>query len=234
MDSLLAQREFAAYSTSHLAVLALFAVGAAGLVVLGRGQSPGAGRRFSKGFAIVMLAVEIGSQAYAVATFHIDHGLPLQLSDLAGFVAIYALWSHRQWAFWLLYYWGLTLSVQALVSPALEGPDFPSIEFQAFWWIHIMTVWAAIYLTWGLRMRPNWAGYRFTILVTVCWAAIMLVFNGIADTNYGFLDEKPGPGSLLNVLGPWPWYLVSEFLLVLAVWALLTWPWVRARVGTRT
>jgi len=225
----LAQREFAAYGPSHLAVLTLFAVGAVGLVLLGRRQSPSAGLRFSRMLAVLLLALEVLTQTYAFTALDVKDALPLQLSDLAGFVAIYALWSHRQWSFWLVYYWGLTLSVQALVSPALQGPDFPSLKFQAFWWVHIVTVWAAIYLTWGMRMRPNWAGYRFALLVTVCWAAVVLVINHFAGTNFGFLNRKPPTESLLNAFGPWPWYLLVAFALVLAVWALITWPWVRSR-----
>jgi len=33
----------------------------------------------------------------------------------------------------------------------------------------------------------------------------------------------------LDVLGPWPVYLLAEITIVLIVWALMTWPWVRTR-----
>lgn len=58
---------------------------------------------------------------------------PLHLSDLVGLSAAYALWARRQWAFALTYYWGLLLSIQALVSPILRGPDFPARDFLVFW-----------------------------------------------------------------------------------------------------
>jgi len=31
------------------------------------------------------------------------------------------------------------------------------------------------------------------------------------------------------VLGPWPVYLLVEVAIVVIVWALMTWPWQRAR-----
>ena len=31
--------------------------------------------------------------------------------------------------------------------------------------------------------------------------------------------------SLLNFLGPWPFYVLAEVVIVGAVWALMTWPW---------
>jgi hypothetical integral membrane protein (TIGR02206 family) len=90
-------------------------------------------------------------------------------------------------------------------------------------------VWAAIYLTWGQRRRPRWRDYRFAIVVTLAWAALTFVFNSIAGTNYGYLNRKPPTASVLDVLGPWPLYLLAEVAIVLVVWALMTWPWERTR-----
>jgi hypothetical integral membrane protein (TIGR02206 family) len=224
------EREFAVYGLSHWGVLIVFALGAAGLAVLGRSHSAAAARRFSRIFAVVILALQLGIQAYSLvpSNFGLEHSLPLQLSDLAAYTSVIALWTHRHWAVSLMYYWGLTLSTQALISPALRGPDFPHYGFLTFWAIHLLVIWAAIYLTWGLRLRPNWRGYRLTVIVTACWAAAMLVFNHLAGTNYGFLNSKPAPGSVLDLLGPWPWYLLPEVALVFGLWALMTWPWVRS------
>jgi hypothetical integral membrane protein (TIGR02206 family) len=155
--------------------------------------------------------------------------VPLQLTDLATVVAAYALWSRKQWAYALTYYWGLVLSTQALISPALQSADFPDYRFLAFWAIHLLVVWAAIYLTWGRGMRPDWRDYRLAVVVTVAWAVVTFTFNTVAGTNYGFLNHKPSTASLLDVMGPWPWYLVVATALVLIVWALMTWPWERIR-----
>jgi hypothetical integral membrane protein (TIGR02206 family) len=76
-------------------------------------------------------------------------------------------------------------------------------------------------------MRPTWRSYRFAVVVTVIWAAATFTFNSIAGTNYGFLNGKPATASLLDVLGPWPLYLLTATLLILVVWALMTWPWER-------
>jgi hypothetical integral membrane protein (TIGR02206 family) len=151
----------------------------------------------------------------------------LRLTDLATVAATYALWSQRRWAFVLTYYWGLTLSTQALISPVLKSPDFPNYQFLGFWAIHLLVVWAAIYLTWGRGMRPSWRSYRFVVVVTVLWAVTTVTFNRIAGTNYGFLNGKPHTASLLDVLGPWPVYLLTATALILIVWALMTWPWER-------
>lgn len=223
-------REFTVYGTSHWVVLGVFVVGAVAVLALGRRQDDAAARRFSRVLAVLVLALQLAIQAYSMSEFGVDHGLPLQLSDLAALVTAYALWSHPRWAYALTYYWGLTLSTQALISPALRGEDFPSPAFLAFWLIHLFVVWAAIYLTWGRKMRPTWRSYRFAVLATLGWAVTAFVFNAIAGTNYGFLNAKPAQASVLDLFGPWPWYLIPEIALVITVWAAMTHPWERARV----
>lgn len=224
--------EFTLYGSSHLVVLAMFVVVAAALVGLARryGTTTGA-RRGERVAALVMVALWVGIVAYRVAVTWPDlpDAAPLHLSDLVSLSAAYALLSRRQWAFSLTYYWGLVLSTQALVSPVLRGPDFPARDFLVFWTTHLLVVWAAIYLTWGVRMRPGWRDYRRTVAVTACWAAGTMLFNALAGTNYGFLNSKPTTSSLLDVLGPWPVYLLPEIALILTAWALMTWPWTRSR-----
>lgn len=228
---LLVAKEFSAYGPSHWAVLAVFVVGAVLLVWLGHRQTESSARWFGRIAGALTAAIYLPILIYPFVAYDVVSAMPLQLTDLATVTAAYALWSQRHWAYALTYYWGLVLSVQALISPALRGPDFPSFRFLAFWSIHLVVVWAAIYLTWGRGMRPHWRDYLLTVLVTLAWAAITFTFNSVAGTDYGFLNGKPATVSLLDVLGPWPLYLVPVTALVITVWALMTWPWERVRGG---
>lgn len=222
-------RDFSAFGLSHWIVLAVFGTGALLVVLIGRRQrNPATARHFSRAFGAVTLVLYVVIYLATVFPPTLGRSVPLRLTDLATLVAGYALWSHRRWAYALTYYWCLTLSTQALLSPALESPDFPHHEFLAFWAIHLLVVWAAIYLTWGVGMRPDWRSYRFAVAATVAWVALTFTVNSLAGTNYGFVNRKPSTPSLLDVLGPWPWYLGTVAALLLTVWALMTWPWVRS------
>src|ERR1700736_3104209 len=229
MELFSAQREFTAYGPSHWAVLGLFVMGPAALVWIGRRQTEPQARLFGRVLGTLILAVFGVALVYKLIHPTIDGSVPLQLCDLAEVTAAYALWSQRHWAFALTYYWGLVLSSQALITPDVGAPDFPSHGFLTFFALHLLVVWAAIYLTWGRRMRPRWRSYRFAIIATLAWAAFAFTFNLIAGTNYGYLNRKPPTPSLLDVLGPWPVYLLTEITIVLVVWALMTWPWERKR-----
>jgi hypothetical integral membrane protein (TIGR02206 family) len=224
-----ATREFSAYGPSHWAVLAVFVIGSAALVWIGRRQTESQARLLGRVLAVLILAVIGVALVYKLIRPTIDGSVPLQLCDLAEVTAAYALWSQRHWAYALTYYWGLVLSSQALITPDVGGPDFPNHAFLTFFALHVLVVWAPIYLTWGRGMRPRWRSYRFAVIATLAWAAFTFTFNAIAGTNYGYLNRKPPTASLLDVLGPWPVYLLTEVTIVLIVWALMTWPWERTR-----
>lgn len=148
------QHEFSAYGPSHWVVLALFVVGAAFLVVHGRRHSESRARLVSRILAVLILAAFSAALIYKLIRPDLATSVPLQLCDIAELTAAYALWSQRHRAFVLTYYWGLVLSSQALLTPDIgtpqEGaPDFPHHLFVTFFSLHVLVVWAAIYLTWG-------------------------------------------------------------------------------------
>ena len=152
-----AQREFSAYGPSHLVVLAVFVIGAALLVWVGRRQTESQARLLGRVLGGLIVAAFIVALVYKLIRPDLDTSVPLQLCDVAELTAAYALWSQRHWAFVLTYYWGLVLSSQALITPDIgtpeEGaPDFPHHLFVTFFTLHVLVVWAAIYLTWGRRI----------------------------------------------------------------------------------
>lgn len=228
-DISMTERPFVAYGLSHWSALALFAGGAIVLVLLGRHwRGRPAQQHFARSFAIVNLLLMAPLQIWSMlpGQWDLRWSLPLQLCDWAWIVSALALWTRSPLAHALLYFWGLTLSSQALLTPGLDL-DFPSFQFLMFWAMHLLVVWAAIYLTWGVGLRPDWHGYRFALAVTLAWGALALVVNSLTGANYGFLAEKPPVKTILDALGPWPVYMVSELALIAAVWALITWPWTR-------
>ena len=215
------------YGASHLVMLAVFVGGLVAAVLVGRRDRRTGSVVVGRVLALVLPAVTVPLQVYDVVTrFEIGVSLPLHLCDLAWPAAAYALWTRRPWAVALTYYWGLLLTTQGIVTPSL-GEAFPEVRFFAFWALHLLIVWSAVYLVWGLGLAPRWREYRFTMAVTLAWAALAYAFNLMADTNYGYLVRKPTSGSVLDLLGPWPVYVVAEIVIVAMIWALMTWPWTR-------
>src|SRR3954452_10353102 len=113
----------------------------------------------------------------------------------------------------------------AVVTPSL-GQSFPDPRWLGFWVRHIFVVWAAVYLVWGIGIRPTWRLYRTSVVAALVWAVAAYGFNRAMATNYGYLVEKPSASSPLDLLGPWPWYVVAAVVFLVTVWAVVfTLPW---------
>jgi hypothetical integral membrane protein (TIGR02206 family) len=166
----------------------------------------------------------VASTVMGLFPFSARHSLPLQICDLAWVFVAWALLTRRPLPTALTYYWGLTLSVQALVQPTLTEP-FPEPAFFVFWAKHVVIVWGAVHLCLGLRHGPDWTAYRRAVLWTFVWLVLVLGLNAALGANYGYVNGKPSEATVLDVLGPWPVYVVVEMAIVMAGWALITLPW---------
>ncbi|HEY7043710.1 MAG TPA: TIGR02206 family membrane protein [Nocardioidaceae bacterium] len=231
---------FQMFSPTHWVMLAIFVAGIAPVVRLGRkdrGDADGA-LRAGRVYAVVLVAVTLTAELmqFLPGEFDFETELPLNLCDFAWIPAAYALWTQSRTPATVIYLWGLVLSTQALITPALDT-GFPYPQFFGFWATHFLIVWSAIYIVWGLGIRPSWRGYRITVGITLVWLVGVFVFNEVVGTNYGYVNHKPSGHSVLDFFGPWPSYVAVEVVLVAAVWALMTWPWARdpeGRVSTRS
>lgn len=220
-----AAERFETYGSSHLVVLAICAVGVVAIVLFGRRAQ---GRGVNRAFAVAIVLVTIPLQILQLLPeeWNPRTSLPFQLCDLAWMFAVYSLWTRSRLGATVTYLWGITLTTQAMLTPDL-GSAFPEPRFLMFWAMHVLIVWAAVHLVFGLRLLPTWATYWRTVGITAVWAGAVMVYNTAADTNYGYLNGKPASASILDLLGPWPLYVAVEIVLIMAVWALITWPWAR-------
>jgi len=219
---------FVAYGPSHVAAIVVLVAGIIAFLSFGR-WTP---RRFDRAFAvaIVVIAVPVQLLQFTPAEWDLQTSLPLQLCDWAWLVAAIALWTRSRLAATITYLWGLTLTSQAIITPALTTP-FPGLRWWMFFALHLLIVWSAIHVVWGMKLHPTWTTYGQTAVITLAWLFVTVRFNILVGTNYGYLNGKPAQPSALDLLGPWPGYVVAEILIVLAGWALLTWPWTRKPAG---
>ncbi|MEM1159281.1 MAG: TIGR02206 family membrane protein [Verrucomicrobiota bacterium] len=145
--------------------------------------------------------------------------LPMHLCDWVTFIAAAALLLRKQTLYELTYFWGLAGTLQATVTPDLPY-GFPHFYFFTFNISHSGILIAAAFLTFGMQFRP----YPFSILRAFLWiqlyAAVTILVNLATDQNYGYLCDKPQSATLLDHLGPWPWYILSLELMALVFFTI--------------
>ena len=157
-------------------------------------------------------------------TWSVQSSLPLALCDVALVVAAVACW-YPSWSLGveLTYFWGLAGTLQAVLTPDLHV-GFPSVEFVLFVVGHLGIVLAALYLVVGLRIVPRPGAAVRVFGITVAYAAVIGAFNWLTGSNYMYLAAPPENPSLLSLLGPWPWYVLSATGVAIVLFAVLDAP----------
>jgi hypothetical integral membrane protein (TIGR02206 family) len=156
-------------------------------------------------------------------TWTLERSLPLQLTDVVTIIAVLALWSPRPLLFELAYFWALTASLQAALTPNLDS-TFPSLFFFTYFATHCGAVVAAVFLAWGRGLVPRRGAVRRVFVATVAFAVVAGLGDLLTGGNYMFLREKPETASVLDLMGPWPWYILSGAMLAIAMFAVLEVP----------
>ncbi len=205
---------FQPFGSSHL--LALTAIFAFSLILctVGRGV-----RSTVLGLLILIVHIPYQMLAMMPKNFNIQHSIPLHLCDLAWMVCAIALLTQSRWSQRLIFYWGLTLTPQALLTPALKF-DYPDFVFIAFWIDHGLVFIGTMFIVFVLKFRPDRHDFYRAYGLTLLWGVLVLVFNSQFNTNYMFLNHKP-PKSILDFMGPWPQYLIVEAALIGLIWYFL-------------
>jgi hypothetical integral membrane protein (TIGR02206 family) len=221
-------------ATGHVGPLVVIALATVGLVAAAR-LRPGA---WLKVFALVLVADEVSWFVFMAfgggEPEQRTQPLPFQLCDMAIFVAAAALWTRRPLLVEITYFWGLAGTIQALLTPALPQP-FPTYPYFQYYIAHGGVVAAALMLVVGLRIYPRRWAVAWVAGITVAYAAFVGIVDVITGADYMFLRAKPPSPTLLDVLGPWPWYILSATALGVVLFAVLDapfWPGRGAPIST--
>lgn len=226
------------YGTEHVIVLVLILVCSIALALWARRADP---RRVDRalrvtGWLLLANAVLWTTWGFMPWAWNIDESLPLHFSDALRYLLPLAMILRRPWMIVVSCYWGLTLNMQSVLTPDVNYFVWVPLEFFQYWISHGSGVVVPVVLIWGLGYHPTLRGYEFTYAATIAWATLAFTVNMLAGTNYAYLNRAPAGPSILDLMGPWPQYLLVEAVVIAVAWALLTLPFVLhdRRRGTPT
>lgn len=201
---------FVQWGAAHLGALLVIALLALGLRVFpARAGSP---RAALLALAGLLLVNELFWHAW-----HAYHGLwsvqsllPLNLCNLLVLLSAWTLLTRSQLTYEFVYLLGVPAASQVLLTPALGPYGFPHSLFFQIFISHGGVVLAALYLTWVEGLRPaSWQSVRRVAVITMLYAVLIFFLNPLLGANYLFLAYKPPAATLIDLLGPWPWYGLS-------------------------
>ena len=183
------------------------------------------------GLVLVALAVSYAVAKAVDGSWSAETDLPLALCNMAVPVAAAAC----LWRFPLLveltWFWGLAGTLQAVITPDLDV-GFPDLIFFQYVVGHMTIVTAALFLVIGMRITPRPGAVWRVGVVTAAYTAFVGVVDWVTGANYMFLRNPPSNWTVLRLLGPWPWYIVSAAVVALVLLAAFDLPFRYARRRT--
>lgn len=179
----------------------------------------------AKTLAVILVGEQVSWQIQFL--IHDDwnrfNSLPFDLCDFTCFVAAVACWTLLPLLVELTWFWALAGTLQAVITPDQYTP-FPYLSFDNYVVEHLGIIVAALYLVVGLRIYPRPGAVTRVFLISLAYAALCAFLDAVTGGDYLYLRHPPPSSSLLNLLGPWPWYILSSAGVALALFVLLDLP----------
>jgi hypothetical integral membrane protein (TIGR02206 family) len=214
--------QFQLFGLHHLVIIALIPLLAAFLCWWSR-KSDSLATKIRIGLAAIILVDELAWYGYYLdqGWFTFPYSLPLQLCDITLWLTVYALLSRSSRVYQLIYYWGLSGTTMAVLTPDVSTPPLSWLTLQ-FFIPHGGTLVGILFLTWRKILVPLKGSFWKAWLWLHFYAALIGIFNYVFHANYFYLCEKPTEISLLVYMGPWPAYILVgdaiAFILFRALW----------------
>ena len=218
---------FDLFSVEHALTILVIVTAWVAIIFQGRRRGSEAAARGARVLAVVLVAYKLVETWawYAIIDYPPLGLLPLHVCGILFFVSAWALWTRRQTAYELSYFWTFAGTSHSLVTPDV-AVGFPTFPYFAFFTSHGLLLLAALYGTLVLRMRPGRGSVWRAFAAINLFAIFVGLVNLALGTNYMFLMEKPQASTLMDYLGAWPWYLLSLEVLALVsfgLWYLPFW-----------
>jgi hypothetical integral membrane protein (TIGR02206 family) len=206
---------FQLFSTSHLIALGIILAAIVFLVVSRNRLSPTQQRRLRLGAAILLIVNELAWHAWNLLTnqWTLQTMLPFHLCSVLVWLSAYMLIKKSFRIYEFAYLLGIPGALQALLTPDLGIYDFPHFRYFQVFISHGLIVLSALYMTLVEKYRPIPRSLLRVLIFANLYMVVITGLNFIIGSNYLFTAHKPETASLLDILPPWPWYLLIIELL---------------------
>lgn len=176
--------------------------------------------------SLIPVGIWISISVYWTATIRpvpIDWVLPFHACYFLNLLMPVMLWRRSFFLFEVSYFMIMAGSLQGLLTPDLQTV-FPDIMNIRYFFIHIGLAQSILFAIIVYGFRPTWRGLGKAFLWTNIYFVFVGIINLLLGTNFMYLRRKPNTTTLLDLFGPWPWYIVGGELLALVLYIVVLLP----------
>jgi len=134
--------------------------------------------------------------------------LPLYPCPLASLAAPLLIRSKNTTLFNVIFYWVFAGTLQAVITPEVKS-TFPHYEYFYFWVCHAGLLGLLLFTLVIQDKEPTLRGVVSAFIWLNVFVVISAIVNSLLGSNYYYLSAKPTVPTLMDYLGPWPWYILG-------------------------
>ncbi|NJN79480.1 MAG: TIGR02206 family membrane protein [Anaerolineales bacterium] len=176
-------------------------------------------KQFRYTMAIILFLNEIAWHIWASywGVWTIQTMLPLHMCSVIVWLTMVMLITKSYPIYEVAYFLGIGGALQALLTPDITGYGFP--HFRAFntFIAHGLLVAMPIYMTLVEAYRPTLQSLKRVFIWTNLYMIPVFFLNLVIGSNYLFVAYKPNFPTLLDLLAPWPLYILQLELIGFAI-----------------
>ncbi len=146
--------------------------------------------------------------------FTLQHELPFHLCRLTAIMAPFVFFKRNRFWLGIFYFWILVGTMNANITPDLKN-GWPHYDYIIYFLTHGFLNVLPFYAIFVYGLRINFKDIKQTFWVTNGYLIFTLILNYILDSNYFYTMRKPEVASLLDLMGPWPYYIFAGEVLIM-------------------
>lgn len=178
-------------------------------------------------FAVAIVVNESALHIWSVywGIWDIQNMLPLHMCAVLIWSSAYMLVTKNYTIYEMVYFIGLSGAMQAVLTPAdAAAYNFPHFRIMQTFIAHGILINIAIYMTVVEGFRPTLQSFKRVFIWTNIYMVVIFFLNLAIGSNYLFIAHKPEFPTLLDILAPWPWYILQIEAIGFAIFFLLYLP----------
>lgn len=222
------QPPFTAWNIHHVTTLLVFAL--IGFVVIYLGKNKLTDKQkywLGNGLAIFVtgtIVVWTGLEIY-FGRFTLSTHPPIAICNFVGMLVPIMMISRSYLLYEIFYFWIMAGTMQANLTPDLSF-GYPHYCFFKYWIVHSGLIVVILYATIVYKQRPYIKSLFKSLAFLAVYFLFTLLVNYLTSANHMYLNAKPKSASLLDYMGPWPWYIFVVILIVIPLFFLVYMPFV--------
>lgn len=220
--------DFVVFGKDHLVFIIFVLLINISFIWMRRIKSEHFRRNMRWGMAFTSIFVELAWHTWKIwlGEWTVAEMLPLHLCSIFVILNSIMLFTRNYRIYEFSYFLGIGGALQAFLTP--DAGVYGLWHFRSIQTLmaHGLIITEGVYMTVVEGFRPQIKSFLNVFIYGNIAMAVVYVINLLVGGNYMFLMHKPVTASLLDVLGPWPWYILSLEAVGFVMFGVLYLPWV--------